>query len=147
MTVEPQRDLFGNNREMPRRRWYRSVPVPEPRKPLFPEPSGEMGKLELAFWKFHKDHPEVYRLLVKFSLEWREARGKDAQLGMKALFERVRWERYMDMKDEEGWKLNNNYTAFYARLLMESDSRLKGLFQLRRQRLPATIGPDGKEGS
>lgn len=142
---EPQRDLFGDHREVPHRRRYRAVPVPEPRKPLFPESDGEMGKLELAFWSFHKEHPEVYRLLVQFALEWREVRGKDAQLGMKALFERVRWERHLDKKDDEGLKLNNNYTAFYARLLMESDSRLKGLFQLRRQRLPATIGPESKD--
>ena len=141
--TEPQRDLFGVTRPIPRKRRYRSVPVPEqdPARPLFPQSDGEMGKLELAFWTFHSSHPEVYRLLVRFCLEWREARGGEAQVGIGALFERVRWETSLQTTDEDGLKLNNNHRAFSARLLMDSDPRLKEVFHLRRQHQQSSIGP------
>jgi hypothetical protein len=139
---EGQRDLFGFLRDFPRRRRYRSVPVPQkdPLIPLMPEPSGEMGKLEMAFWDFHAKHPELFQMLYRYAIEWRQARGKDSKLGMKALFERVRWEVSLQSRDEL-IKLNNNHTAFYARLLMKSDQCLTGLFELRRQRVQSTIGP------
>jgi hypothetical protein len=100
-----------------------------------------MSKLETAFWLFHDSNPKVYTLLVKFAHEWREARGDKARLGMKALFERVRWETSLQTNDEFKFKLNNNHTAFYARLLMESRSELKGLFKLRKQKIESSIGP------
>lgn len=141
--ITPQVDLFGERREPPRRRRYRSVPVPEqdPARPLFPQSDGEMGKLELAFWTFHTENPGVYRFLVRFCLEWRKARGEEAQVGIGALFERVRWETGLQTTDEHGLKLNNNHRAFYARLLMDSDPRLKEIFSLRRQRQQSSVGP------
>ena len=99
--------------------------------------------LERHFWVFHRGHPEIYYHLLKFALEWRAYRGGDAALGIKALFERTRWELYMvpEMQDKEPPKLNNNHTAFYARLLMEH-AGLAGIFKLRKQRVQATFGPD-----
>ncbi len=99
------------------------------------------GKLERAFWEFHGANPEVYRMLVRFAQEWRQARGKSARLGVKALFERVRWEVALARTDALGFKLNNNYTAYYARLIMVQERDLADIFKLRRQRVPATVGP------
>ena len=108
--------------------------------PLFPDTNGGMGKLEVAFWNFHNAHPEVYRYLVKFAYEWRETKGDGIHLGIKALFERVRWEIGLhDSQDSP--KLNNNHTAFYARLIMDCNKNLKNIFVLRRQRIASTIGP------
>jgi hypothetical protein len=101
-----------------------------------------MGKLEKAFWKFHAANPRVYRLLVKFALRWREVRGSQAELGIKALFERVRWEISINTMGDNSFKLNNNHTAFYARLIMERNPELEDIFHLRQQRIASTIGPD-----
>ncbi|MDD5510457.1 MAG: hypothetical protein PHI12_06590 [Dehalococcoidales bacterium] len=136
-----QKNLFGKQQ-------YVSLAKKRPRRPhgpLFPLPDGYMGIIEKKFWEFHNSNPEVYRLLVRYAHEWRDARGINARIGMKALFERVRWEIGLRKREhhdgDKEFKLNNNYTAFYARFIMFNYPELKGMFALRKQRIPATIGP------
>jgi hypothetical protein len=59
------------------------------------------------------------------------------------LIERVRWE--LGLGDGDPIRLNNNFAPFYARLLMERDPALAGAFNLRRQALPASIGPNNDD--
>jgi len=101
-----------------------------------------ISKLEKQFWDFHEKYPEVYRTLRSFSLEWRQRKGADAKLGIAMLFERVRWELAMTFESTKTPRLNNNHKAYYSRLLMERESHLEGLFNLRQQRIQATLGPD-----
>lgn len=107
---------------------------------LFPDAAGNQSKLEIQFWAFHKANPRVYSLLKQFAVEWRKRRGKAAKLGIKALFKRVRWEISLG-KIKEDFKLNNNNTAFYARLLMRDEPILKDIFNVRKQRIQSTLGP------
>jgi hypothetical protein len=100
-----------------------------------------ISKLERAFWVFHEENPRVYRLFVRLARQWRDVHG-DGHLGIKMLFERARWEYLMETHDLLGFKLNNNYTAFYARIIMENEPDLAGVFHLRRQRVQAIVGPD-----
>lgn len=88
--------------------------------------------LEDNFLRFHAENPHVYALLAKLARRWRTRRpGRGC--GIKMLFETARW--YLDLRGEgEPIALNNNYTAFYARLLMEREPDLAGLFETRRQR-------------
>lgn len=109
--------------------------------PLFPDKAGEMSRLEMKFWDFHIANPKVYRWLVKLARQWREKRGSAAHLGIKTLFERVRWELDISITSEDGLKLNNNHTAFYARLIMMRNPDLRNIFRLRQQRIASTIGP------
>lgn len=141
--MEEQKNLFGEPADPPgkKRRGRRPIPRAKYRGPLLPLESGGMGKLEKAFWKFHNANPKVYRLLVKFAFQWREARGGHSKLGMKALFERVRWETSLHTTEDENFKLNNNNTAFYARLIMDRNPDLADLFSLRKQRIASSIGP------
>lgn len=136
--MEKQENLFGQEQESPTGKRH-----PLPQGPLFPLPGGFMSKIEQKFWNFHHANPHVYQLLVKFARQWRGARGIEAKLGIKALFERVRWETGI-RRHKEGdkeFKLNNNYTAYYARLIMQQNPGLHNIFQLRKQRITATIGP------
>ena len=45
--------------------------------------------------------------------------------------ERVRWFTEIEARGDT-FKCNNNYTAHYARLLMEQESELAGFFETRR---------------
>ncbi len=99
-----------------------------------------MHKLEAAFWLFHHENPHVYAVLVKLAREWIAARGKH-KLGMVMLFQRARWEIEMTTKDEFGFKLNNNHVPFYARLIMDQEPDLAGVFNLRRQTVQSSFGP------
>lgn len=82
------------------------------------------------FETFHAENPRVYRVLVSLARQWIEATGRN-KLGIKTLYERARWEIAIATNDPD-YKLNNNFTAFYARLIMLQEPDLRGLFDLRR---------------
>jgi hypothetical protein len=106
------------------------------------------GELEEKFWEFHSAHPEVYKTLVHFARQWRGRRGSDAICGIGALYERARWEMWFESLDgTEPPKLSNNHRAFYARLIMERNPDLEGIFNLKRQRVKATFGPEQKSAN
>ena len=81
------------------------------------------------FRRFHEDNPHVYRRLVELARAWNERRG--TAVGIKMLFEVLRWEVAMSSTGDE-FKLNNNYHSYYARLIMDREPDLDGIFQLRR---------------
>lgn len=56
------------------------------------------------------------------------------RLSMKAMFEEVRASAVVSNDGPVPWKLNNDYTALVARLLMERHKELRGLFETRSQR-------------
>lgn len=86
--------------------------------------------IEEAFNQFHKQHPAVYRELVKHAREWRSY--GHARLGIDVLFCKLRWEWHVrGVEDTDGYKLNNNYRALYARKIMAENADLEGLFEIR----------------
>ena len=88
--------------------------------------------IEVAFWNFHTNHPEVYEGLVRLAYQAINA-GRE-RIGIKMLFEVLRWEWIITGLPDasEEFKLNNNYTSRYARLIMESEPLLAGVFEIRR---------------
>jgi hypothetical protein len=81
------------------------------------------------FRAFHETNPQVYAELRDLALRAKRAGLK--RYGMKGLFEVLRWNRALQTQGEP-WLLNNNYTAHYARLLMERVPELRGFFETRR---------------
>ena len=88
--------------------------------------------LKENFERFDRENPHVYSTLVRLVQEWRGRRPK-AKLSMKMLFEVMRWQIAISTTGEP-LRLNNNYTAFYARKLMDEHPELRGVFETRRQR-------------
>ncbi len=87
-------------------------------------------EMALAFVTFDAKNPAVYRELRALALLLLD-RG-NRRYGIGGLFEVLRWQRAMKTTDAD-FKLNNNYRAFYARLLMRSEPRLAGFFEVRKQ--------------
>src|SRR5262245_64441486 len=81
-----------------------------------------------AFEKFHAENPQVYVELRTLAFRWKRKNGR--RCGMKMLFEVLRWHQGIKTKGDE-FKLNNNYHALYARMLMENEPELDGLFEIR----------------
>jgi hypothetical protein len=81
-----------------------------------------------SFRDFHEENPKIFRLFRKFAYQLKRA-GK-AQYGAKAIMERIRWHLAVETNDED-FKINNNYTSCYARLLVANNQRFKGFFELR----------------
>ena len=86
-------------------------------------------RIELDFKQFHFEHPEVYTQLVKLARTWQD--NGSAKLGIATLFEVLRWNSHLNPDKTGGYKLNNNYRALYARLIMEQEPDLEGLFEIR----------------
>ena len=81
------------------------------------------------FLRFNEKYPQVYRLFAKFAFELL-AKGLTT-IGSKMIIERIRWEVATQSMDEDGFKINNNYTCYYIRLFMEKNPLHKGCFETR----------------
>lgn len=113
-TTEPE-PVF-NQMEMP----YGVFHVPEPQP-------GET--LDEQFMRFHRANPWVFTKLRDMALELKKK--GHSKIGIKMLFEVLRWQYYRQTTDTASFKLNNNYTSRYARLLMQEVPELKGGFETR----------------
>lgn len=106
-------------------------PFKVPARAKLPPAEGRPLTTEERFLDFHRAHPEVYDELVKLATKAKK-RGR-RKWGVKALFEVLRWQReFTDLpSDVEDFKLNNNYTAHYARLIMSREPFLATYFETR----------------
>jgi hypothetical protein len=81
------------------------------------------------FVLFHQANPHVLKLVLRFAGQLRD-QGRD-HYGIGAIFERVRWELAITTQEDTGLKLNNNYRAYYARLVALMRPDLADLFSTR----------------
>lgn len=86
------------------------------------------------FLDYHIKFPRVYTLFERFALEL--LRNGREKIGAKMIMERVRWECYTGSKDEEGWKINNDYISHYARLFMKNHPEYSDCFETRAIKTP-----------
>lgn len=82
------------------------------------------------FYRFHEANPHVYKSLVRLARDYKERKHKK-KLGIAMLFELLRWDHLMRVNSDDDFKLNNNYRAYYARLIMASEDDLRDVFELR----------------
>lgn len=80
------------------------------------------------FWIFHELNPHIFNLFKRFVAELRRT-GRN-RYGAKSIAERIRWHVATETTDEE-FKICNNHTSCYARLLIMDDPSLTGFFQLK----------------
>lgn len=88
-------------------------------------------RIAQSFERFHRENPHVYESLLRLARKWRERR-PNSRCGIGMLYEVARWDLALSTEGEP-LRLNNNYRAYYARLLMEEPG-LAGLFETRVQR-------------
>lgn len=78
------------------------------------------------FFLFHTNNQEVYKLFSQIAHE--KKREGYAHYSAKAIFEEIRWRYNLKPICE---RLQNNFTAYYARMFMVEFQALKGYFKLR----------------
>ena len=89
-----------------------------------------LGHHRAAFERFHSENPQVYEHLKRLAFKLK-VRGVQ-RWGCKALYEVLRYELAVATRSPVGtFRLNNNFTAHYARLLMELEPDLTGFFETR----------------
>lgn len=89
--------------------------------------SGE--SLEERFNAFHAANPHVYAHLRTLALKLARE-GKKA--GIATIYEVLRYEGIWQTTGDT-YKLNNDWRAFYSRMLMENEPELDGYFETRKQ--------------
>jgi hypothetical protein len=89
----------------------------------------EEDKIAAAFATFHTENPWVYRRLRQLALDLK--RTGVNHYGISGLYETLRYEALLTGRDVEGFKLNNNYAALYARELARNEPQLEQFFKFR----------------
>lgn len=96
--------------------------------PPVPPPSDD--RIDKRFARFHAEHPEVYVELVRLARRAKAA--GETRVGIKMLWEIVRFEGIVAKDPDRRYALNNVMTSRYARLIMASEADLAGLFETRK---------------
>lgn len=103
-----------------------------------------VSPIQEAFVSFHAANPHVYERLVEMSR--RLLRRGHQKIGIGMLFEVLRWEHLIQTTgDADNFKLNNNYRALYARMVMARNPDLDGIFELRRLHWEDGAEPFGQQ--
>lgn len=82
------------------------------------------------FALFHEANPHVAHALEALAGQWL---ARHSRVGMKALFERLRWESGIATVGD-AYRLNNDFTSHYARLLIERRPEWADAIETRRLR-------------
>ena len=100
------------------------------RDPVLPHSVG--GDLQRAFLKFHREHPEVWRAIVRFTFEAISA-GR-SHYSMDAVVHRVRWETsFGDNRPEREFKIANAHVAFYSRVWRDTYPEYGDFFRYQKK--------------
>lgn len=87
--------------------------------------------LKEKFNLYHADNPHVYENFKTYARQVL-SNGR-IKFGAKAIIERLRWHYAFETRGDV-FKLNNNYTAFYVRKLINERPEFNNIFATRRQR-------------
>jgi hypothetical protein len=102
----------------------------EHRLPDPPEITPATDALAARFKRFHEQNPQVYRALAdKAEQLLREGR---TRIGIALLMEELRHDYRLGTRGDQ-FKLNNDYRAFYARMLRDRIPALKDVMEVRVQ--------------
>ena len=83
-----------------------------------------------GFESYHVSNPQIYIAFKKLTFQLISSGRK--HYGAKAIFEVIRFNTAIKGNDQ--YKVNNNYTAYYARLFMKDFPKHDGFFNLRKSK-------------
>lgn len=102
------------------------------------EATGRPGESHAeGFARFHAENPEVLTKLVELA-DLGRSRGV-TRWGIGRLFEKLRWDHAIATRGET-FALNNNYRAFYVRLILARRPDLEGFFEMRASMADSDLG-------
>lgn len=82
----------------------------------------------VKFQQYHQQNPQVYEKFAEFTFDAIRAGRK--YFGAKMIIERIRW--YSLVEANDGYKVNNNYAPYYARMFEAKHPQYTGFFRKRR---------------
>lgn len=92
-----------------------------------PTPSELPGDLQEVL--YDTQNPEIWAEFEKIALKL--IRQGITHYGAKSIFEVIRWHRIVRANDKQ-FKINNNYTAYYARKFLQKYPQYQDFFETRK---------------
>lgn len=89
--------------------------------------------IDARFERFHEENPHV--LLEMLRLARARIAAGATRVGVKSLWEELRVTLRVSVRDDGDWKLNNSFTAPYARALIAAAPELGAFIETRRRKL------------
>lgn len=87
--------------------------------------------IEERFQQFHQENPHIYVELQRRAQLLLDASGR---IGIKAIFESMRFDSAVQTLSDDGYKLPNDFTSRYARLLVAEHPEYEDVIELRQLR-------------
>lgn len=84
--------------------------------------------MKKSFIQYDKENPQIWEAFQRYAGQLRATGRK--RIGAKLIMERIRWDSAIGGHGDF-FKINNNYTAGYARKMIEYDPDFATLFQTR----------------
>ena len=90
----------------------------------------------INFEQYHKQNPDIWYAFKEIAMEAKMKGFKTYSAN--GIFEVIRW--HQGTRDgNDGFKVNNNYRADYARKLMNEHPEFKGFFRIKQLTAPRNI--------
>ena len=87
-----------------------------------------MARLFDAWLTYHKANPGIYELFKKYT---HEALGANYdKYSARTIIHRIRWHTLVETRSEDGFKIANAHSPYYARLYLFEHPHRAGVFQL-----------------
>jgi hypothetical protein len=83
-----------------------------------------------AFVKYHAENPQVYQAFKKLTIQTIQKGFR--HYSAKGIYELIRW--HTGTAGNDGFKVSNNYTPFYARLFEKDYPQYRGYFRKRKSK-------------
>lgn len=90
------------------------------------------------FEAFHAANPHVYQLFEKFTFEAIRAGRK--RFSARTVLHRIRWYTSVETQDPQGFKINDHWSPFYARMFHGRYPAHDGFFAMRMADADEAIG-------
>ena len=84
-----------------------------------------------AFNKFHAENPTIYMYFKQYASQMLSSGCK--KISSKLIINRIRWEIYIETKGE-GYRINDAFTAWYAREFVKDYPEHRDKFEFRKIR-------------
>lgn len=98
--------------------------------------------IEQSFHEFDQANPKVYELFKSYTKELIKKKGWSKECGLpegfktsaKLIINRIRWEMYIETVSGDGFRINDAFTAYYARKFANDYPAFKDIFNYRELR-------------
>lgn len=97
--------------------------------------------LDRKFFKYHMLNQHVFAEMVRYAVQMKDAGCSRGSVYL--IVQRIRWDRFIQTRGTDLFKISNDYTPFYSRLIGLLYPDLTLFFNKKAMRIPTCFDIDG----